>query len=78
MWKPVSPLVWQGGCITEDQHPQIYAPQQLVKDEAGERKQGAYVEWIEMGVRLVPAIVEQLRKKRGRYPKGEDLYLVGG
>ena len=54
-------LVWRGGCITEDQYPEIIAPQQLIRDGAVERKQGAFLEWKEMGVRLVPAIVQRLR-----------------
>ena len=54
-------LVWRGGCITEDQYPEFNAPQQLIRDGAVERKQGAFLEWKEMGVRLVPAIVQRLR-----------------
>ena len=55
------PLVWRGGCITVDQIPQIIGPQQIVKDGTIERKQGAFIEWKEMGVRLIPAILERLR-----------------
>lgn len=54
-------LIWRGGCITVDQFPQIHGPQQIVKDGALERKQGAFLEWKEMGVRLVSAVLDRLR-----------------
>lgn len=59
------PLVWRGGCISEDQFSLIHAPQQIVKDGAGERKQGHYFEWQDMDVRFVPGIMERLK---GRQP----------
>ena len=58
------PLEWRGGCITEDQFPQIYGPQQIVKEGNREKRQGAFFEWKEMRVRLIPAIVERLRGKK--------------
>ena len=54
------PLVWRGGCISEDQFSLIYVPQQIVKDGTAERRQGHYFEWQDMDVRFVPGIVERL------------------
>ena len=58
------PLEWRGGCITEDQFRKIYASQHIVKYGNKERKQGAYLEWKEMRVRLIPTIVERLQGRK--------------
>ena len=62
-------LVWRGNCITEDQHPEIHGPQQIVKDRNVVTKLGTYVEWTEMGLRLVPGMAERIRlaKADGRW-----------
>ena len=58
------PLTWRGDCITADQHHQVYGPQQIVKEGSVERRVGTYVEWNEMGLRLVPGMVERIRRQR--------------
>ena len=69
------PLIWRGNCITADQHPRIYGPQQVVKDGNVDRQLGTYVEWTQMGLRLVPGMVDRIKKdkKAAAWQKIADL-----
>ena len=55
------PLVWRGGCISDDQYPLIIGPQQVVKEGKTDRKVGGFLEWRDQGVRLVPGLVARLK-----------------
>lgn len=69
-------LVWRGGCITEDQHPQLILPPQIIRKGEIEKQQGAYVEWKEMGLRLVPEIINHLEGKKNSISVDKALAML--